>query len=136
MHFYTRMACACVLALGFTLIACKGDDPVSTFDDDEIPTLTEQWTPNGTVLKNREESFRLIFSRTFPIRVRTLDAEGNVVFERVAHSASDVKTLQRRAGEAIRVHKGLTHEEVAARKKASSERFNRMVDEILRERSK
>jgi len=136
MRIWTRTPLFLSIAVAVFVTGGCQEDAMSTTEADEIPTVIEQKTPSGTILVNREEAFRLMLAKTFPIRVRILDAEGNVIHEGVAHEEGDVKELKRQAGEALRVHSGRTREQIAASDKAADKRFAAMWKEALEEKRK
>lgn len=134
-----RGAAICTLAVAVFVTGGCQEEAMSTTeaDADEIPTVIWQVTHDGRkVAVNPEESLRLMLAGTFPLRVQTLDAEGKVIFEAVAHDIGEAPEVKRQTDEAIRVHQGLTREQVAAKKKARDERLAARLKEVLEEKRK
>lgn len=140
MRIWTRTPLFLSIAVAvFVTTGCQ-EDAMSIAEEDGIPTVIEQKTPSGAILVNREEALRLMLARTFPIRIRYLDAEGNVIHEAVVPEEGDLDKVRRQTAEALRLHSGRTREQVAAAKaasdKAADERFAAMWREALEERRK
>ena len=83
--------------------------------EEDMLTITEQVTPNGRVIHERDAALRIITEKVFPWRFRIADAEGNILHEHVVRGPDDVPLMNDRARDAIREARRRIREESAAR---------------------
>ena len=110
------MATSCLaVAVALAVATCTEETGMGTGLEEDMPTITEQVTPTGRVIHERDAALRVLSGKVFPWRFRVADAEGNILHEHVVRGPDDALRISDRARDAIREARRRIREESAAR---------------------
>ena len=110
------MTTSCIaLAVALAVATCTEEASVGTGLEGDMPTVTEQVTPTGRVILERDAFIRILAGQTFPWRFRVADADGNILHEHVVREPEDVARISDRARDAFREARRRIKEEPGAR---------------------